>query len=469
MMTGESRNKFLIKNTALFALGNISTKFIHFFLVPLYTYVLTTEEYGTIDLVASIGAVITPILMCNIGEAIRRYLLDKDSNINKIRTVQYFWNLFGFIVSIVLYFVFCCIPTLRQYSLFIVAYSFTNALLQTCQDNLRGQEKIGMYTLCSTIATFSTAVLNIVFLVCLKWGIQGYFLAYIISYLGTALLAFILGNTNKDFSCIEVDKKLFKEMSLFSLMLVPNSVMWWITNSSDRLMVTYMISAAANGIYSVSYKLPSMMSTFNTILMQAWQYSAIKTAGSKDKTEYNNKMFQFYFSSTALIAVGLLFIVKPFTQIYVAKEYTSAWVYSPFLIVGLMFQTLGTFVGTSYYVEKDMKGNLISSTIGAIINIFLNFILIPIIGVTGAAIATCVSYIIVMFYRLADTKKYLVIKTFTMQNIRLTVIVCTALVFVYIPGSVGTFLQFICCIVVAICTQNIYMPFVKKIVTRRKD
>ena len=234
-------------------------------------------------------------------------------------------------------------------------------------------------------------------------------------------------------------------------------------------MVTYMISASANGIYSVSYKLPSMMSTFNTILMQAWQYSAIKTSESKDKNEYNNKMFEFYFSSTALIAVGLLFILKPFTQVYVAKEYVSAWIYSPFLIVGLMFQTLGTFVGTSYYVEKDMKGNLISSTVGAMINILLNFILIPIIGVTGAAIATCVSYIIVMFYRLADTKKYLVIKVFTMHNIRLIVIVCVALIVVYIPGGIGTFLRLMCCIAVAICTQNIYMPVVKKLVTRRRN
>ena len=54
-----------------------------------------------------------------------------------------------------------------------------------------------------------------------------------------------------------------------SVVLIPNTFMWWIMNSSDRVMVTYMIGAAANGIYAVSYKLPTLVSTLTGIFNQA--------------------------------------------------------------------------------------------------------------------------------------------------------------------------------------------------------
>ena len=79
-----NRTKYLFKNTIIFTIGNLASKLIAFFLIPLYTNVLTTKEYGTIDLVITICTIAVPILTLNIMEGIMRFNLDEKSNKNKI-------------------------------------------------------------------------------------------------------------------------------------------------------------------------------------------------------------------------------------------------------------------------------------------------------------------------------------------------------------------------------------------------
>ena len=105
--------------------------------------------------------------------------------------------------------------------------------------------------------------------------------------------------------------------------------------------------------------------------------------------------------------IGLLLLPKPFLKIYVSDSYYDAWRYTPFLIIGCVYLTLGTFMATSYTVHKDSFGYLFSGSFGAVFNILLNFILVPVIGVYGAALATCISYIAVFMFRVFHTRKYI--------------------------------------------------------------
>ncbi len=102
------------------------------------------------------------------------------------------------------------------------------------------------------------------------------------------------------------------EMIKYSVVLIPNSFMWWIINSSDHIMVTSMIGVAANGVYAISYKVPTLINTFTGIFNQAWGYSAIKEEGSKDETEYSNKVFANLISAIMIIGICMMSIIKPF-------------------------------------------------------------------------------------------------------------------------------------------------------------
>ncbi|MDM0760186.1 flippase [Clostridium perfringens] len=416
-MKEKIRSRYLLKNTIIFAIGSFGTKMISFFLVPLYTNILTIQEYGTVDLFNTICMVLVPILTLNISDSVMRFALDKNSNKEEIMSI----GLLCLGISVILgYLIFPFINLINidaDFAIYIYIYTVTQGFSQVFLMYLRGKEKLLEYSIGSIIQSFTIALFNIIFLIVLKKGIKGYFTAYILSNIITACYAFICGNVKEVFIKFEIKWGLAKQMVKYSIVLIPNTFMWWIMNSSDRIMVTAMLGAAANGIYAIAYKIPTLLNTITGIFNQAWSYSAISEADCEDIDEYSNKVYNNLVSIVVLVATLLLIMMKPFLKIYVDKSYYIAWMYTPFLIIAFVFMTLGSFLATSYTVSKDSKGFLYSGIVGAIINLVLNWILIPKIGVFGAAIATCISYISVYLYRSLDIQKYNRINIFEKKHI----------------------------------------------------
>jgi len=213
-----------------------------------------------------------------------------------------------------------------------------------------------------------------------------------------------------------------------------------------------MVGATANGIYAISYKLPTLIASIMQIFNQAWSYSAIREEGSEDLEIYTNKVFGSMISIAMFVAIGMLTFVKPFLKIYVSNDYYLAWKYTPFLIIGYVFSTLGTFISTSYTVHKDSKGFLISGSFGAMLNIIMNWILIPIIGVYGAAIATGCSYIAVFIFRLFHTKKYFHYKLLSKEFVAGLTILFISTIFMFIDNGLAQIIQ----ILLLMCGAFVY-------------
>lgn len=446
---GQQRNKYLLKNTVIFSIGNFGTKIISFFLVPLYTNILTTREYGTVDLIYTIGMVLVPLLTLNIGESIMRFALDKDADCDKIMSTGITILIFGAIIGLLILPIANLFENVSDYSIYIYLYTLTLAFSQIFLCYLRGKEFLLKYSIGNIIQSLTIAIFNIIFLIGMKKGIEGYLMAYILANVCTGLYGFWAGKVNLVIKKYSIDIELSKNMIKYSVVLIPNSFMWWIMNSSDRMMVSAMISVTANGVYAVAYKIPTLLSTITTIFNQAWSYSAIREDESEDKEEYNNRVYDNLVTIVIVVATGLLMIMKPFLSVYVGKEYYAAWHYVPYLIVGFVFMTLGSFIATSYTVHKDSMGFLISGTVGAIINLILNFILIPRMGVSGAAFATCISYFGVFVYRIKDTQKYIKLRVFKRKQICGYALLILSAMTCYLDNCIGQTLlviEFICII-----------------------
>ena len=446
---GQQRNKYLLKNTVIFSIGNFGTKIISFFLVPLYTNILTTREYGTVDLIYTIGMVLVPLLTLNIGESIMRFALDKDADCDKIMSTGITILIFGAIIGLLILPIANLFESVSNYSIYIYLYTLTLAFSQIFLCYLRGKEFLLKYSIGNIIQSLTIAIFNIIFLIGMKKGIEGYLMAYILANVCTGLYGFWAGKVNLVIKKYSIDIELSKNMIKYSVVLIPNSFMWWIMNSSDRMMVSAMISVTANGVYAVAYKIPTLLSTITTIFNQAWSYSAIIEDESEDKEEYNNRVYENLVTIVIVVATGLLMIMKPFLSVYVGKEYYTAWHYVPYLIVGFVFMTLGSFIATSYTVHKDSMGFLISGTVGAIINLILNFILIPMMGVSGAAFATCISYFGVFVYRIKDTQKYIKLRVFKRKQICGYALLILSAMTCYLDNCIGQTLlviEFICII-----------------------
>lgn len=412
-----NRKKYLLKNTAVFALSNLGTKLISFLLVPIYTGALTTEQYGIVDLISTIITIAVPIVTFNVGEAVMRFSLDRDADQDKISSIGMLFATISVLLSLFTIPVCLQFQQVSEYALLIYAFCVSEGLFTISYCFLRGKEKLFDFAVCNIAVSFISAILNIVFLVVLHLGIRGYFYSFCIANIVTAVYGFYKSDIVSGLTRFQIDKSLMKSMLAYSIVLVPNSFMWWIMNSSDRIMVTALVGVTANGIYAISYKIPSILSIFSRIFNQAWSYSAIQENASKDRDEFSNQMLNVFTQFLLVVTGFFMVVIKPFLKIYVAVDYYSAWKYTPYLLIGFFFMSLGTFLSTSYTVNKDSKGFLYSGSAGAIINIILNWLLLPRMGVSGAALATCISYFVVVLYRFFDTKKYIKYRLFNIQFI----------------------------------------------------
>ena len=159
--------------------------------------------------------------------------------------------------------------------------------------------------------------------------------------------------------------------------------------------------------------------------------------------------------------IGLLLLAKPFLKIYVSDSYYDAWRYTPFLIIGCVYLTLGTFMATSYTVHKDSFGYLFSGSFGAVFNILLNFILVPVIGVYGAALATCISYIAVFMFRVFHTRKYIKYDIWYKEFILGSLLMILSAILMCADGAKGFLLQFIVLVLGFVVFSKTWIPILQ--------
>ena len=212
------------------------------------------------------------------------------------------------------------------------------------------------------------------------------------------------------FSLKVKDDELKKEMVKYSKPLMLNSIGWWVNSASDRYTVTYICGAEANGVYSIAYKIPSILSIFQSIFNQAWGISAVKEFDKDDKDGYFAKAYSFYNMLMIFVCSFLIMFTKLLAKLLYKNEFYLAWKYVPFLVFSVVFGAMSGFLGGVFSAVK--KSNILGRTtiLGATLNLILNIIMVWYIGPVGAAIATFISYFVVWSIRIFAVRKYINLK-----------------------------------------------------------
>ena len=246
---------------------------------------------------------------------------------------------------------------------------------------------------------------NILLLVVFKWGINGYVLSTVLSNVLSVLFLFWIANLKKFVKPRQVSPAIAKAMLVYSLPLIPTTIFWWITNVSGRYMVTYFLGESANGLFSVAYKIPTVITMISGIFSQAWQISAVTEADDPGQSRFYSDIFSSYQTVVFMCASGVLLLIKPITAILVSEAFYPSWKYVPFLVLSVIFSCFVTFLGTFYMVAKKNAMALVTTCVGAGLNLVLNYFLIPKYGVNGAAFATFACYFTVFVLRAVDTRR----------------------------------------------------------------
>ena len=266
-----NRYKYLLKNIGLLTLSSFATKLLSFFLVPLYTNILSTTEYGTYDLFNTTIGVLLPILTLNIQEAVMRFSMDSKYDRKSIVTVATKYLFFSNVIVILgLLINYICGFSLiaKQYAIFFFLMFLSQSFSGMITMYIRGIDRIADLSVSSLFASAITICLNVIFLAVFHWGLIGYFLANIIGPLFQSVYLTVRAHIVQEFSLENRYVTEKKEMVTYSRPLIANSIAWWVNNASDRYIVVFFCGLAENGIYSVASKIPSILNIFQTIFNQ---------------------------------------------------------------------------------------------------------------------------------------------------------------------------------------------------------
>lgn len=461
------QEKELIKNTFIIAIGKFSTQIVSFLLVSLYTAKLTTEQYGSYDLIITIITFLTPFITLTLEESMFRFLIDAKSKKEEksIITQTVLTILTTLVIACIIIFGVIKIFSINTTKLFI-PYVIAVVLMALMNALVRGLGKIKLYSLSNFILSVITIVLNVVLILGTNLKVDGLLLSVIIANLVMVLFLSIRVRLKNFIDVKLVNKKMMREMLAYSIPLIPHSLSWTIINLSDRVIVTAMLGTASNGIYAVSNKFPTIINTVYNYFAIAWKESAAKALHGDGSHQYYNRIYTALKNIVYSATVGVIAVVPFIFNILVNEGYQEAYLYIPILVFSVYFSNMASFYGGIFSAYKKTKIIGTTTLVSAIINLIVDMILIKFIGIYAAAISTLLSSIFLYIYRKAKMKEFVKLKK--SRDIALTILITLVVFMSYYSNNYifqGISLLF-AVIYALLMNQDIVRGFTSKIFKR---
>lgn len=437
------RTATLLKDTLWFAIGNFGSKIITLLLVPLYTNVLTTGEYGTADIINTTVSLAVPVFTLSINDAVFRFAMEKSKEPREVLNSSLFVLALSPIALCLFYPLICrVLPNIVEFWLFFVLTFILNALADLFGNYLKavGQTKLFAYK--GIVQTLVYATSNIILLLVLKMGLRGYLISSLLGSATAILFMIAKSKLYRAFSLADIKKPLLSEMLRYCIPLIPASVAWWIMASIDKYMLLYMCGSEATGLYSVAHKIPTIVSTFITFFVNSWQIAAVKGVEETDNAEYTSSLYNRILAF-GVIGTGLLVTFsRPIGSVLFKKDFFMAWTMSPSLCVSTLFSSLSMILGAQFTAYKRSDLHLISNLLAVVSNICFNLVCISILGVNGAAVGTMMSFFVLLVYREIKVKQLMQV-SYRVHNYFAYIVLVICGVYIAITTSFATALSMI--------------------------
>lgn len=288
---------------------------------------------------------------------------------------------------------------------------------------IRGIGKVAACAASGVIYTFTLAVSNIILLLYFKQGISGYLISAVLAYLLPSLYLLIIA-TDKCFKYSFIDINLIKQILKLSIPLMPTAILWVLMNLSDKYAILWFVGTSGNGIYAVAHKIPTIISVVYGIFQQAWQLTTFELENKEERSRTYTNVFELLTGIIFILGAVLIILNRVYITYGCNENYLEAWKISPILMYSSILNCVSGLLGSNYLIMHDTKSALKVTAVGAFINTILNFILVPIYGVYGAALATIVGYLYMV------VKKYFDTSIFTPLRIKIKRFIFTNIIFV---------------------------------------
>lgn len=454
----DHKYKTLLSNTFLISLGTFGSKLLTFVMVRFYTGVLTPADYGTADLIMQTANLLLPLVSLGITNGVFRFALDRKEQRRSIFTIGFYTILVGSLILLAALPLLSNSESLREYTLLIGVYTLASCLHSLCAQYIRAEGKTALFAVQGIINTALVIGFNITFLLVFRMGVFGYVMS-VVAADGICTLFLVLREKLWKLWLPKPEGQLWNAMLRYSIPLIPATIFWWITSVSDRYMVAYFLGTDANGLYAVACKIPTVLTLLSTIFMEAWQFSAIQEAtGDREvHIRFYTQVWSAFLAVMVMAGSVIIVLCRLEIRMLSTQQYYEAWKYIPTLSMAMVFSAFSSFMGSVYVVTEKSRLSLWTALWSALANIFLNFLLIPRIGIQGAAIATLASYVLCFAIRAVTSRRLIPFTLFTPRLIGsgLLLAIQSLLCFTANPGT--PFFQMACLLLLLVLNRK---PFV---------
>lgn len=400
-------SKALFKNTGIIAIGQVSTRIVNFFLLPLYTALLTTEEYGLVDLMTTYSSLLVIIIGLQMNQAIFRFLVTKRDSIDSIKRIVSSIIITTAAILAVYSILFCTLSPFftLSYKWFLLIHVICSITLQTMSGIARGLGKNAKYAAGNFLSSVIILVLNVVLIAGFKLGVAAMLVSYIAGPICGVVFLFVSCKIYKYTNFKFFSKSELRKVLKYSIPLVPNELSWSVIHSSDRWIVSAVLTVAANGLIAVASKFSLIYTTFFSIFNTSWTEQVVLHYKDQGGQQYINEMFNKMLLFFASVAIGIIAIM-PFAFKYMVNvQFNDAYGLIPFYMIAVFFNAVIGMLSAIYLVENETKQVAFSTMIAAVINIAVDLLLIKTIGTYAAPLSSICGYATISIWRLLDVNK----------------------------------------------------------------
>lgn len=401
----------LFHATAWYGLGNLVVRLVAFLLLPLYSNLIPVEQFGIYSLLMSTYAITTVFYQYGLNAALTNYYL-KENDESKRRLV--FSSILNFTVILGIGLTLLSILFSKQLSKLIIGTSeyqvlfvlmFVILLIESVSTiilqlfkTLEQSKRVVLYLF---IGAIFNLVLNIFFVYFLRQGINGIVLAQLIS---SGLVLLILFPAVKFDYVFQINSPVLNPILIFAFPLFLSGLFSSGLDVADRYILDYFLGKKEVGEYSFAYRLALITNVFVISFRTAWIPYAIKRYQENNYHDNFGKTFLKLLTAGILILLTVTFFADDLFRINLLgkrlfnPDYQKGLIILPYVILGYIFSSIAAFYSVYPFVISKSIHFLISDAIGLIVNLILNFALIPMLGLIGAGISTCISFFTVAIY-----------------------------------------------------------------------
>lgn len=391
----------LARHSLVYGIGSSLAAAGSFLLIPLYTHVLTPQEYGALELLYRIADILILVMFMGVRQAyIRFYFDDKDEGWQQ--TVTGTTVIFVLLSSVVIATVFYLLrapvqegvlkeTVSDQLLLLVLAWVPFEMLIAIGYANLQVQMKSGQFVLASLARLVGFIVLNVLLVYVFRNGVAGVFTAQILVavLIEGAILFFLVKWTP-----IRVSFPLMKELLRFGLPYLPAGFFMYAISNADRYFLSAYASLDALGIYALAYKLGFtgmlyIMSPFGLV----WSPFLFENFGKPEGPALIGRVMSLYTLVILAVGLGVAVVAPAVIPLISGEAFHSADAVVPMLCLAAVFYGMANLADAGILVAKKTKYKPLVFGVGAAVAVSANFVLVPLLGIWGAALATMLSFL----------------------------------------------------------------------------